>query len=345
MLQAIAISLVTTLLSFDQRNKALGTVIMFAGAGPVFGPAVGGLLMSTFGWQAIFLINIPICLIGIYLCRRLQDKPNEHHSEIHGGSLALIILFVTSLILTATALSDNTISHIAYQVGFILVILSAIALLVHEQKSKKSILPLSILLNLNVVSAMMGLFAMGFSTIIIFMLPPLYLMQMLHFEPYQVGFVSLLAPFSMMLLSKNTHRLIQRFGVTMSMRIGLVLMIIALGSLSAMSMAKSLIYLYLMLVLFGMGCGILQPSATVLLMSQIDKSRHSIFSALSRMQVNTAIAIGAAIIAMTLSGKTLGLISEMHYVWLTALSLTIVVLVVPILGRQIRRMRQPRSIV
>jgi EmrB/QacA subfamily drug resistance transporter len=48
----------------DQRGRVLGIIGSMVAAGTLLGPALGGLLTGAFGWRSIFLINLPIGLIG-----------------------------------------------------------------------------------------------------------------------------------------------------------------------------------------------------------------------------------------------------------------------------------------
>ena len=47
-----------------QRGQILGLISSIVAAGTLVGPALGGLLTDAFGWRSIFLINVPIGLIG-----------------------------------------------------------------------------------------------------------------------------------------------------------------------------------------------------------------------------------------------------------------------------------------
>ena len=54
----------------------IGVPIVLA---PVFGPTLGGLLLQSVGWQAIFMINVPIGIATVFVARRLlpHDRPDK----------------------------------------------------------------------------------------------------------------------------------------------------------------------------------------------------------------------------------------------------------------------------
>src|ERR1035437_9374055 len=62
-----------------ERAQALGIWSSSFAAAIVFGPLLGGPLIDTFGWRSVFLINLPIGLLGIYMALRFI---NESRSEI-----------------------------------------------------------------------------------------------------------------------------------------------------------------------------------------------------------------------------------------------------------------------
>jgi MFS family permease len=71
MMQASAAAAITTIVRGMPIPIALGIFGTFLGLGPVLGPTVGGVLLSTVGWPWIFWINLPICAAGAYCTFRL----------------------------------------------------------------------------------------------------------------------------------------------------------------------------------------------------------------------------------------------------------------------------------
>ncbi|MEI8174456.1 MAG: MDR family MFS transporter [bacterium] len=84
-----------------ERAQALGIWSSSFAAAVVFGPLLGGPLIDNFGWRSVFLINLPIGILGIFMAMRFI---NESRSDIKtkffdwwgaltlGGALSAIVL-------------------------------------------------------------------------------------------------------------------------------------------------------------------------------------------------------------------------------------------------------------
>ena len=51
----------------DEMLSAMAWLTMPAMIGPISGPPLGGFLTDAFGWQSVFLINLPIGVLGLAL--------------------------------------------------------------------------------------------------------------------------------------------------------------------------------------------------------------------------------------------------------------------------------------
>ena len=59
MIQGNGMATVISSFSGAERGKALGTHMSVVGSGAIAGPAIGGLLVASFGWQSVFFVNVP----------------------------------------------------------------------------------------------------------------------------------------------------------------------------------------------------------------------------------------------------------------------------------------------
>jgi len=84
-----------------ERAQALGIWSSSFAAASVFGPLIGGPLIDSFGWRSVFLINLPIGIIGILMAMRFINESRSERKTIHfdwwgalalGGSLSALVL-------------------------------------------------------------------------------------------------------------------------------------------------------------------------------------------------------------------------------------------------------------
>jgi DHA2 family multidrug resistance protein-like MFS transporter len=67
LLFALVPALATLAVPPDRRGRAMSLIGTVGPLGAVAGPAIGGLLVSRFGWPSIFLVNVPICVVVVAL--------------------------------------------------------------------------------------------------------------------------------------------------------------------------------------------------------------------------------------------------------------------------------------
>jgi MFS family permease len=94
---------------------ALGLLSVFAQTSAALGPSVGGFLVGTFDWQAIFLVNLPVAAIaGVAVLRlvpkdppRPADDDRKLWREIDLAGLVLFTLAMTALMFFLLSLADH----------------------------------------------------------------------------------------------------------------------------------------------------------------------------------------------------------------------------------------------
>jgi len=57
-----------------RRTRAIGWWTAAGAVSIALGPVLGGLLVGPFGWQAIFWMNVPLCVLGGWLSTRLERR-------------------------------------------------------------------------------------------------------------------------------------------------------------------------------------------------------------------------------------------------------------------------------
>ncbi len=91
---AISVAIVTSAFPSSERGKVLGLTASVAGIGLMVGPALGGILLDTLGWQAIFYVRAPVALLSLLLAARYlpTDSPSVSSGRMDFRGSVLIFL-------------------------------------------------------------------------------------------------------------------------------------------------------------------------------------------------------------------------------------------------------------
>ncbi|OJV89616.1 MAG: hypothetical protein BGO39_37300 [Chloroflexi bacterium 54-19] len=66
-LNPVSLAIITVIFPPQKRGAAIGIWGAMAGLASAIGPVLGGFLVQNFDWRAIFFVNLPFCIIGLYM--------------------------------------------------------------------------------------------------------------------------------------------------------------------------------------------------------------------------------------------------------------------------------------
>jgi EmrB/QacA subfamily drug resistance transporter len=189
---------------------AMAWLTMPALIGPLLGPPVGGFLTTYFSWHWIFLINVPIGIIGILFATRylpavetLVQRPLDVPGFFLSGIAASGVVFGLSVVSLPALPSWVGFSTLAVGIA------SAILYLLHARKTAEPLLALDLFNNQVFRASIIGgsLFRIGVGAVP-FLLPLMFQIGfgMTPFQSGMITFVSALGAMSMKLVTKWFYR-------------------------------------------------------------------------------------------------------------------------------------------
>ena len=90
----------------EARGRAVGTWAAASAVAGALGPLLGGWLVDTVGWRAIFLINLPLGAVAMWLALRQVDESRSEDTaplDVAGAALATLGLALLTYGLTVIA--------------------------------------------------------------------------------------------------------------------------------------------------------------------------------------------------------------------------------------------------
>lgn len=127
----------------NELMKAMNFAIIPALIGPILGPLVGGYMVDYLSWHWIFLINIPIGLMGLFLSLKFMP---DYKATVISFDLKGFLIFASASLLLSIALEmfgntqHTTFVLLIFTLGFLLIYYYY----VHAKKTKNPIFPLNL---------------------------------------------------------------------------------------------------------------------------------------------------------------------------------------------------------
>ena len=142
-LMTLSQSLIGETIPPRERGRYQGYLAGVSVSSSTFGPVAGGYLTEAFGWQSIFLVNVPLGLIAMVLVLRLASRPpDQRRTTFDIPGLVLFIMFVSPVILALEQLQRMQSSTLPLALGLIAFgIFMLAALLWQEARSTSPLIP------------------------------------------------------------------------------------------------------------------------------------------------------------------------------------------------------------
>lgn len=285
-----------------QRASAIGIWAGCGGIAMAAGPLAGGLLIHLLGWRSIFLVNVPIALIGAWLTTRVDSvrrDVTDRQMDIAGQLLAIVALGASVAVLIEGAKLGWHMGMI--RVGAVLALVAWIAFVLVETKRKQPMLPLHFFRS-PVFSA--SAFASSISGLVfygLFFLLSLYFQSARGWSPLQTGLAFLPLTAMVAIGSFASGALNRAYGAQRLVCGGFLLY--ALGFAGLLALADNAPYWRIALCFpaVGFGAGVITPAATAALMTTVDKARAGVAAGVLNASRQTGSAFGVAIFGALMS--------------------------------------------
>ncbi len=281
-----------------KRGGALGVISLAVSAGLTVGPALGGLLVGTFGWPSIFLINIPLAVVAATLAWRVlpEEESIGESFDALGAVLAAGTLF--SLLLALTEVQRLGLFSVEIIGLFVATVVLGVSFIRWERRAMHPMVDLRLFRH-PVFSAGLGAATLAYMALygIIFTLP-FFLLRVLGLDTRLAGLVMTTTPLAMAVFAPVSGRLADRYGSRWFSTLGLVVLAAGLGGASLLTASSSPVAVVAALAVIGSGVSIFQTPNSSAVLTATPRSSAGVGSAFLAEARNLGMALGIAMTAM-----------------------------------------------
>lgn len=307
-MMALTMAFVAGTVPKERTGSAMGLLGTMSAMGTALGPSLGGVLIAGLGWQAIFLVNVPLGIVAWVLAHRYlpADCRGEKTGRARFDNLGTLLLAVT-LVAYALAMTLGRGSFGPLNGALVLATaLGAVLFVLAEAKAASPLIRLamfrdpgfsaSLAMNALVSTVMMSTLVVG----------PFYLARALGLNEALVGIVMAVGPLIAILSGVPSGRAVDCWGAPSMAIVGLIAMAAGAFALSVLAAMFGVAGYVAAIVVLTPGYQLFQAANNTAVMANVHPDQRGVISGMLSLSRNLGLITGASMMGtvFALASKT-----------------------------------------
>lgn len=317
-------AIITRAFPSTQRGRALGIHGMTVATGLATGPFLGGLLVDHVDWRAIFLINVPLGVVGALWAVRVlprERRSTNPHFDVGGAfflwaTLFALLLFLSRGLEQGWQSTPSLLLLVAFAIGLM-------SFIWQERRSEYPMAALELFANRTFaaanVSSTLSFLAMYSVSFVL----PFYLMGEQHQSAAAAGLTIVAMPAVMLVVAPFAGTLSDLIGSRLLTTAGLSCVTLAIALLATLGVGAGPVDVALRLALMGLGLGIFQAPNNSAIMGAVPRDRlgaaSSMLGTMRHIGMVGGIAVSGAVLVQELPAQTFAALQSGHAAYAPAL--------------------------
>jgi EmrB/QacA subfamily drug resistance transporter len=285
--------------------NAMSLVTIPALIGPICGPPLGGFITTFASWHWIFLINVPIGLVGIALVSRFI--PNVYAEQRDPFDAIGFVLSGVAIAGLAFGLSALGLEFLPTKIVAALIAagtVSAVAYVIHARRTPAPILDLSLLQLPTFRASIFGgfLFRLGIGALPFLL--PLLLQVGFKLTPFQSGLITFTAALGAMFMKAAVASVLRRFGYRNVLVYNALISSAFLAACATFVQGMPFAAMVAILLSGGFFRSLQFTSINTIAYAEIEPAKMSrataMVAAAQQLSLSTGVAVGALVVEATL---------------------------------------------
>ena len=286
--------------SFDKRELVaiMTWVTMPALIGPVLGPPVGGFITTYFSWHWIFILNVPMGILGIYLATRyIPDVKTDEPLPFDFRGFLLAGFGIGGLAFGATTVGLNYLPGGVVAALMIGGAVSTFAYVIHARHTPAPLLDLSLFSLPTFRASVLGGFIFRIGVGALPFLMPLLLQLGFKMSPFRSGLITFCTALGAMSMKAVVPRILRRYGFRPTLILNALISSAFIAACAAFTPGTPVVIIMAVLVVGGFFRSLEFTCINTIAYAEIDSRRMSRATSLvsvgQQLSVSAGVAIGA----------------------------------------------------
>jgi MFS family permease len=239
---------------------------------PAIGPSVGGVLVEHFGWQSIFFVVVPFCLVVLVLIRRYLSTNSPLMGDARRFDWKGLLLAGTCTVTVLNGLVHLHDDRVLAMTLLAVALASFIGFIAWQARTDAPLMNLKLFSYRQFSMGGLVAFIYGMGLFGSTYLLPVYLQMALAYSPSRAGLVLLPAGIVLAITIPLAGKMADRYPPNVLVSIGLVLLSLSLGLMALGQPGGSYLLLMGWAVIGRVGLGFVLPALSLGAMRGVEHS-------------------------------------------------------------------------
>lgn len=296
-LMAQTMAIMVEMVAKEKTGGAMGLLGTTSAIGTALGPSLGGMLITQLGWQAIFLINLPIGLCALVLAYCYLPNTPQKTGKVsfdHKGTLLLALTLGAYALAMTRGQGHFTVVNL---VLLLISIIGAVCFIGIERKVASPLIQPALFhqlpLTTNIVMSML-VSAVMMTTLIV---GPFYLSGTFGFNAALTGVIMSVGPLIAAIAGVPAGYMIDRLGARRMMIVGLFGITISTLMLALLPESLGILTYILPIMMLTAFYALFQAANNTVVMTSISPDQRGVISGMLNLSRNLGLITGASVMA------------------------------------------------
>ncbi len=297
------LAIISNVFEPKERGRAIGVWAGAVGIGIVLGPVVGGALLEHFWWGSVFLINVPIVLIGLVLISGVVPESRDP-SPGKVDPVGVVVSIAGLALLAYGIIKGGELATVSEPEVF-LPVLAGLGLLAffvwYERRSDHPSLDVTLFRNPQFSTSVAAIALIFFAMMGVLFFMTFYLQIIRDYSPLQAGLWFLPFAAGQMVFAPLSAGFVRRFGIRRVATTGLALLTLSLLGFLLLGVDTPMWLFGLIGLIQGIGAANVMPPATTAIMAALPREKAGVGSAVQNTVRQVGGAMGVAVLGSLMS--------------------------------------------
>jgi DHA2 family multidrug resistance protein-like MFS transporter len=296
------LSIISNVFDPRERARAIGAWAGSVGLAVAIGPVVGGALLERFWWGSVFLINVPIVVLGVVgIALLVPESRDPRPGRIDVVGVVLSIVGLVALVYGIIDGGEHGFARLQSWGAIVLGVAILASFIAYERRITYPSLDVTLFRNPAFSAAVASVGLVFFAAMGVMFFGAFYLQVVRGYSPLEAGLLFVPFAAAQLIFAPRSAAYVKRYGPKAVCTVGMALVAFSLGAFMFIQVDTPIWVLCAVFFIQGIGMANVMPPSTESIMSTLPREKAGVGSAVSNTIRQIGGALGVAVLGSMLA--------------------------------------------